>query len=70
MTIADYKIVLYWQEELAWVAEIPAISGCYAMMPTPEQAVGELIGVFRMISEEYQEKGLLLPIEATEFRQT
>jgi predicted RNase H-like HicB family nuclease len=70
MTIGDYKIVLYWQKELAWVAEIPAISGCYAMMPTPEQAVEELIGVFRMISEEYQEKGLLLPIDATEVRQT
>jgi len=70
MTIADYEIVLYWQEELAWVAEIPAISGCYAMMPTPEQAARELICVFRMISEEYQEKGLLLPIDVTEVRRT
>ena len=70
MTIGDYKIMLYRQKELAWVAEIPSISGCYAMMPTPEQAVGELIGVFRMISEEYREKGLSLPIDTTEVRHT
>jgi hypothetical protein len=30
-------------------------------MPTREQALEELIGVFQMVSEEYREKGLALP---------
>ena len=48
------------------MAEIPAISGCYALMPTPEQALEELNSVFQMISEEYLEKGLKLPADTTE----
>ncbi len=28
MTIADYKTVLYRQEDSSWVAEIPALPGC------------------------------------------
>jgi len=42
-----YKIVLYRQEDGARVAEIPAIAGCYALMPTREEAVMELIGSSR-----------------------
>jgi predicted RNase H-like HicB family nuclease len=66
MSFEDYKIVLYRQEDSSWVAEIPAISGCYALMPTREQALEELNGVFQMISEEYREKGLSLPSDTTE----
>ena len=61
-----YKIVFYRREDGSWVAEIPAISGCYALMPTREQALEELNDVFKMISEEYQEKGLALPADTTE----
>jgi len=61
MTFEKYRIVLYWQEKGSWVAEIPAISGCYALMPTRQQALEELNSVFRMLSEEYTEKGLALP---------
>lgn len=64
--LEDYKIVLYRQEDGSWVAEIPAISGCYALMPTREQALYELNDVFQMISEEYREKGLALPTDTTE----
>ncbi|OFW11043.1 MAG: hypothetical protein A3H27_17740 [Acidobacteria bacterium RIFCSPLOWO2_02_FULL_59_13] len=59
MQFRDYKIVLYCQEDGAWVAEIPAISGCYALMPTREEALAELAGVFQMISEEYRDIGVL-----------
>ncbi len=62
----DYKIVLYRQEDGAWVAEVPAISGCYALMPTREKALAELSKVFQMISEEYREKDLPLPADTTE----
>jgi len=54
----DYKIVLYCQEDGAWVADIPAISGCYALMPTREEALAELADVFEMIAEEFREEGL------------
>jgi predicted RNase H-like HicB family nuclease len=66
MTIENYKIVLYRQEDGSWVAEIPAIPGCYALMPTKEQALKELNSVFHMVSEEYRDKGLALPADTTE----
>jgi predicted RNase H-like HicB family nuclease len=46
MTIENYKTVLYRQEDGSWVAEIPAISGCYALMFSRESALAELNKVF------------------------
>jgi predicted RNase H-like HicB family nuclease len=42
MTIDNYKTVLYRQEDGSWVAEIPALSGCYAWMETRGAALAEL----------------------------
>ncbi len=61
-----YKIVLYRQDDDSWVAEVPAISGCYALMATREEALAELRRVFDMIAEEYQERGAPLPEDTTE----
>lgn len=66
MGIENYKTILYRQEDAAWVAEIPAIPGCYALMPTREAALAELTEVFKMIAEEYREKGQSLPADTTE----
>lgn len=66
MRLEDYKTVLYRQADGSWVAEIPAIHGCYALMPTREEALAELSEVFRMICEEYSEKGIPLPADSTE----
>ena len=66
MGLENYKIVLYRQEDGSWVAEIPSIPGCYALMPTREEALAELSGVFQMIAGEYREKGLPLPADTTE----
>ena len=66
MGFENYKIVLYRQEDGSWVAEIPSIPGCYALMPTREEALAELSAVFQIIAEEYREKGLPLPAETTE----
>jgi predicted RNase H-like HicB family nuclease len=66
MQLDDYKTILYRQEDGSWVAEVPAIPGCYALMPTREKALAELSDVFRMISEEYSEKGISLPADTTE----
>jgi antitoxin HicB len=64
--LANYKIILYAQEGGGWVAEIPAIGGCYALMDTREEALKELEKVFRMIQEEYAESGKPLPADRTE----
>jgi predicted RNase H-like HicB family nuclease len=64
--LEDYKTVLYRQQDGSWVAEIPAIPGCYALMPTREEALAELSEVFRMIAEEYLERGAPLPADTTE----
>ena len=66
MTLHDYKTILYRQEDGSWVAEIPAIPGCYALMPTREEALAELTKVFDMVAEEYREKGAPLPTDSTE----
>lgn len=62
MTLHHYKTVLYRQEDGSWVAEIPAISWCHALMPTLEEALAELTKVFETIAEEYHEKGMPLPV--------
>ena len=69
MKLEDYKTVLYRQPDSAWVAEIPAIPGCYALMPTREEALRELANVFQMIAEEYFEKSIPLPADTTEIVQ-
>jgi predicted RNase H-like HicB family nuclease len=66
MKLEDYKTVLYRQQDGSWVAEIPAIAGCYALMDTREAALAELSNVFAMLQEEYREKGLTLPFDTTE----
>ena len=65
MDLPDYKTVLYRQEDGSWVAEIPAIAGCYALMPTREEALAELVQVFQMISSEYREKRQPLPADTS-----
>lgn len=65
MTLDDYKVVPYRNSPTGWVAEVPAIEGCYALMNTREEALDELAGVFEMIVEEYAEKGLPLPSDTT-----
>jgi predicted RNase H-like HicB family nuclease len=66
MALDDYKVVLYRNQPDGWVAEVPAIEGCYALMPTRAEAVEELARVFDMIAAEYREKGLALPADTTE----
>jgi hypothetical protein len=42
MRFEDYKIILYRQDDRSgWVAEIPALPACYALMKTREEALEE-----------------------------
>lgn len=66
MTLADYKVVVYRQLDGAWVAEVPAIGGCYALMDTREAALAELDRVFGLIAEEHAERGQPLPEDSTQ----
>ncbi len=65
MVLDDYTIVLYRQDG-GWVAEIPSLPGCYALMPTRDEALAELRDMFAMIAEEYAERGEALPTDTTE----
>jgi predicted RNase H-like HicB family nuclease len=65
MNFDEYKVVLYRNQPIGWVAEIPPISGCHALMPTAEEALAELAEVFRMIASEYFEAGRTLPDDST-----
>jgi predicted RNase H-like HicB family nuclease len=62
----DYKVVLYRNHPTGWVAEIPSIPGCYALMPTRAEALSELEQVFSMLENEYRSNGSSLPVDTTE----
>jgi predicted RNase H-like HicB family nuclease len=66
MTLDNYKVVLCRNQPEGWVAEVPSISGCYALMATREEALAELEGVFQMIAAEYSDRGQPLPKDTTE----
>ena len=66
MGFDDYEVVLYRQDDGPWVAEIPALGGCYALMDTREAALAELEQVFALIAQEYQERVQTLPKDTTE----
>lgn len=66
MGFDDYKVVLYRQEDGSWVAEIPSLRGCYALMDTREAALAELEQVFAMIAQEHRDCGQALPKDTTE----
>ena len=52
MSLDHYEVVLYRNQPDGWVAEVPSISGCYALMPTRDEALAELERVFEMISAQ------------------
>lgn len=52
MHLDDYKVVLYRNHPDGWVAEIPSIPGCYALMATRESALMEPGQVFELIAAE------------------
>jgi len=66
MSFEDYKVVIYRNQPDGWVAEVPAIPGCYALMNSKEAALSELADVFNMLAAEYKEKGEPLPKDTTE----
>jgi predicted RNase H-like HicB family nuclease len=57
MTFDDYKVILYRNQPDAWVAEIPAIPGCYVLMDTRDESLGELRLMFAAIADEDRERG-------------
>lgn len=66
MSLDDYKVVLYRNHPDGWVAEVPSIPGCHALMATREEALAELSAVFALISEEYAGRNESLPADTTE----
>jgi predicted RNase H-like HicB family nuclease len=60
-SLKNYTVVLRPDDNGTFVAYVPAIAGCHAWGQTTEEAQAELIQVFEMIQEEYQEAGQELP---------
>ena len=65
MSLDDYAVVLYRNQSAGWVAEVPSVSRCHALMPTRETALAELAAVFQMILEEYSERNTRSPHSAS-----
>ena len=65
MALDDYKVVLYRNQPSGWVAEVPSIPGCYALMPAKTAALSELEHVYRLIEAEYSDRGAPMPIDTT-----
>lgn len=59
-------MLLYRNQPSGWVAEVPSIAGCYALMPTRAEALAELERVFTLIEDEFREAGATLPADTTE----
>ena len=57
----DYTIIIRPEDNCTFSAYVPAIAGCHAWGKTPDEAQAELINVFEMIQEEYEEEGHLFP---------
>jgi predicted RNase H-like HicB family nuclease len=66
MALDDYKVVLYRNQPVGWVADVPSLPGCYALMSTRTEALSELEQVFAMIEAEYRDKGTPMPTDTTE----
>ena len=66
MALDDYKVLLYRNQPSGWVAEVPSIPGCYALMPTGAEALAELEQVFAFIEAEFRDTGATLPADTTE----
>lgn len=60
-SLKNYTVVLRPDSNGTFVAYVPAIAGCHAWGQTTEEAQAELINVFEMIQEKYQEAGQELP---------
>ena len=58
--------MLYRNQPSGWVAEVPSIPGCYALMPIREAALAELEQVFAILEAEFRETGRPLPADTTE----
>jgi predicted RNase H-like HicB family nuclease len=50
-----YTTVAYSDDNGTFVAEVPAIPGCHAWGKTREEAQKELVNVFTMIQEEFEQ---------------
>ena len=64
--ILQVEAVLYRNKPDGRVAEIPAIPGRHAQMPTRQEALAELAEVFQLISDEYRQTDQPLPADTTE----
>lgn len=59
--LQEYTTVIHPDDNGTFVAYVPAIPGCHAWGASPDKACAELIYVFEMLKEEYEEEGKSFP---------
>jgi predicted RNase H-like HicB family nuclease len=57
----EFTVVLHPDDNGTFVAYVLAIPGCHAWGRTPGEAKTELVNVFKMVKEMYEEEGKSLP---------
>jgi predicted RNase H-like HicB family nuclease len=60
-SLKNYTVMLRPESNGTFVAYVPAMVGCHAWGRTTEEAQTELVHVFEMIRDEYEEAGKELP---------
>ncbi|HYW18159.1 MAG TPA: type II toxin-antitoxin system HicB family antitoxin [Nodularia sp. (in: cyanobacteria)] len=60
-SLQHYTTLIRPDNNVTFVAYVPAIFGCHAWGQTPDEARAELVFVFGMIQEEYEGQGRSLP---------
>ena len=63
MPLDDYKVLLYRNQPSGWVAEVPSIPGCYALVPTRAEALAELAKL-ALRAEEFRRAAVRLGFES------
>ena len=65
-SLQDYTIVIRPDDNGTFVAYVPAIIGCHAWGRTLDEARTEVVYVFEMIQQEYEEQGRFAEFEKIE----
>ena len=64
--LQDHTIAVLQDDNGTFVAYVPRIGGCHALGSTTKEAVAELVNVFEMMVEEWEDEGRTFPPETPE----
>ncbi|MBI3473430.1 MAG: type II toxin-antitoxin system HicB family antitoxin [Candidatus Solibacter usitatus] len=59
--MTDYETIVYPREDGVWIAEVPAMPGCWAIGESRADALWEVGKVFQVFADDYRQTGRALP---------